>query len=73
MTSSWDQYSNRFKTMPSKHNESRRHKKVKSRYKVTSWHDYNTGLRQRGNVMFWFGISGIATEKIGEFNSEVQS
>jgi hypothetical protein len=49
-----------------KHNESRCQKIVKSRYKVTIWHDYNNGLRQRGDFTIWFGISGIATatEKI---------
>jgi hypothetical protein len=47
-----------------KHNESRRHKIVESRYKVTNWHDYNNRLRQRGDFTIVFGISGIATEKI---------
>jgi hypothetical protein len=60
--------------MPYKHNESRRYKIVKSGYKVTNWHDYNNGLRQRGDFTFWFGISGIATEKIVGFtlNSAVK-
>jgi len=41
-------------TMPYKHNESRRHKIKKSRYKVTNWHDYNNVLRQRGDFTIWF-------------------
>ena len=47
-------------TMPYKHNESRRHKIKKSRYKVTNWHDYNNGLRQRGDVTIWFTEEAIA-------------
>jgi len=45
--------------MPYKHNESRRHKIKKSRYKVTNWHDYNNGLRQRGDVTIWFTEEAI--------------
>ena len=63
MTLSWDQYSNRFHTIPYKHNESRRYNIVKSRYKVTNWHDYDNGLRQRGDFTIRFGISGIATKR----------
>jgi hypothetical protein len=40
--------------MPYKHNESRRHKIKKARYKVTNWPDYNNGLRQRGDFTIWF-------------------
>jgi hypothetical protein len=39
---------------PYKHNKSRRHKIKKSGYKVTNWHDYNNGLRQRGDFTIWF-------------------
>jgi len=46
--------------MPYKHNENRRHKIKKSRYKVTNWHDYNNGLRQRGDVTIWFTEEAIA-------------
>jgi hypothetical protein len=45
--------------MPYKHNESRRHKIKKSRYKVTNWHDYNNGLRQRGDFTIWFTEEAI--------------
>ena len=50
--------------MPYKHNENRRHKIKKSRYKVMNWHDYNNGLRQRGDVTIWFTEAAIA-EKTG--------
>ena len=45
--------------MPYKHNESRRHKIEKSRYKVTNWHEYNNGLRQRGDLTIWFTEEAI--------------
>ena len=35
-------------------------KSKKSRYKVTNWHDYNNGLRQRGDVTIWFTEEAIA-------------
>ena len=40
--------------MPYKHNENRRHKIKKPRYKVTNWHIYNNGSRQRGDFTIWF-------------------
>jgi len=40
--------------MPYKHNEKRRHKIQKSRYKVTNWKDYNQSLQNRGNITVWF-------------------
>jgi hypothetical protein len=46
--------------MPYKHNENRRHKIKKSRYKVTNSYDYNNGLRQRGDVTIWFTEAAIA-------------
>jgi hypothetical protein len=60
MASSWIDYANRFHTMPYKHNESRRHKIKKSCYKVTNWHDYNNGLRKRGDFTIWFTEEAIA-------------
>ena len=53
--------------MPYKHNENRRHKIKKSGYKVTNWHDYNNGLRQRGDFTIWFteGDSRMAPAKTG--------
>jgi hypothetical protein len=55
--------------MPFKHNESRRHKIQKSRYKVTNWAEYNQGLRNRGNITFWFTEEAIEKwhpEKVGK-------
>jgi hypothetical protein len=46
--------------MPYKYNESRRHKIKKVRYKVTNWHDYNNGLRQRGDFTIYFTEEAIA-------------
>jgi hypothetical protein len=40
--------------MPYQHNESRRHKIEKARYKVTNWPEYNKALRQRGDIAIWF-------------------
>lgn len=37
-----------------------RHKIEKSRYKVTNWHDYNNGLRRRGDITIWFTKAAIA-------------
>lgn len=46
--------------MPYKHNESRRHKFEKSRYKVTNWPEYNQALRRRGDITIWFTEEAIA-------------
>jgi Transposase DDE domain len=40
--------------VPYKHNESRRHKFTKPKYKVTNWPEYNDALRQRGDITIWF-------------------
>ncbi|MFI3137771.1 MAG: IS5 family transposase, partial [Methylococcaceae bacterium] len=45
--------------MPYKHNESRRHKIKKTKYKVTNWHDYNNSLRKRGDFTIWFTEEAI--------------
>jgi transposase len=55
--------------MPFKHNESRRHKIQKSRYKVTNWAEYNDSLRERGNITVWFTPEAIEKwhpEKVGK-------
>jgi len=49
--------------MPYKHNESRRHKIQKSHYKVTNWHEYNNGLRRRGDITIWFTDSAISERR----------
>jgi hypothetical protein len=46
--------------MPYKHNENRRHKIKKSKYKVTNWHGYNNSLRKRGDFTIWFTEEAIA-------------
>lgn len=45
--------------MPYKHNESRRHKFTKPKYKVTNWPEYNEALRRRGDITIWFTKAAI--------------
>jgi len=45
--------------MPYKHNQDRRHKFKKSKYKVTNWADYNESLRRRGDITVWFSDDAI--------------
>src|ERR1700738_2573785 len=46
--------------MPYKHNQSRRHKIEKARYKVPNWPEYNKALRQRGDITIWFTEEALA-------------
>jgi Transposase DDE domain len=46
--------------MPYKHNQSRRHKIEKARYKVTNWPEYNKALRQRGDITIWLTEEALA-------------
>ncbi len=46
--------------MPYKHNQNRRHKIEKVRYKVTNWPEYNKALRQRGAITIWFTEEALA-------------
>jgi hypothetical protein len=39
--------------MPYKHNEPRRHKIPKAKYKVSNWREYDQALRQRGSLTVW--------------------
>jgi hypothetical protein len=39
--------------MPYKHNEPRRHKILKARYKVSNWREYDRALQQRGSLAVW--------------------
>jgi hypothetical protein len=39
--------------MPYKHNEPRRHKIPKAKYKVSNWRDYDRALQQRGSLTVW--------------------
>lgn len=45
--------------MPYKHNESRRHKIEKAKYRVTNWPEYNHALRERGNFTVYFTEEAI--------------
>ena len=45
--------------MPFKHNESRSHKFIKPKYRVTNWPEYNDSLRQRGDITIWFTEAAI--------------
>jgi hypothetical protein len=45
--------------VPYKHNESRRHKFSKPKYKVTNWTEYNAALRRRGDITIWFTEAAI--------------
>jgi len=53
--------------MPYKHNESRRHKIEKAKYRVTNWPEYNNALRGRGNFTVYF-----TDEAIDEWHSTKQ-
>jgi Transposase DDE domain len=46
--------------VPYKHNENRRHKFTKPKYKVTNWPEYNAALRRRGDITIWFTEDAIA-------------
>jgi hypothetical protein len=52
--------------MPYKHNESRRHKIEKARYKVTNWPEYNKALRQRGDITIWVTEEALAAWRPGQ-------
>jgi hypothetical protein len=45
--------------VPYKHNENRRHKFTKPKYKVTNWPEYNEALRRRGDITIWFSAEAI--------------
>ncbi len=45
--------------MPYKHNDSRRYKFEKAKYRVTNWSEYNDALRKRGDIMVWFTDESI--------------
>ena len=45
--------------MPNKHNDARRHKFEKAKYRVTNWSDYNDALRKRGDITVWFTDEAI--------------
>jgi hypothetical protein len=45
--------------LPYKHNENRRHKFTKPKYKVTNWPEYNDALRRRSDITIWFTKEAI--------------
>ena len=54
--------------MPYKHNEPRRHKIPKAKYKVSNWREYDQALRQRGSLTVWVtpeALEAWAPEKTG--------
>ena len=52
--------------MPYKHNEPRRHKIPKARYKVSNWREYDQALQQRGSLTVWVTPEALeAPEKTG--------
>jgi Transposase DDE domain len=46
--------------MPYKHNEPRRHKIPKARYRVENWREYDAALRDRGSLTVWVTPEAIA-------------
>ena len=46
--------------MPYKHDESRRHKIPKARYRVENWREYDAALRDRGSLTVWVTPEAIA-------------
>ena len=49
--------------MPYKHNEPRRHKIPKAKYKVANWWDYDRALQQRGSLGDARGAGGLGAGK----------
>lgn len=46
--------------MPNKHNDRQYHYILKIKYRVTSWAEYDAGLRQRGSLTLWVTDKAIA-------------
>lgn len=45
--------------MPYKLRSCVRHKIPKRKYRITNWHSYEQGLRNRGNISFWFSDDAV--------------
>lgn len=43
----------RYRPMPNKHNDKRRHHIPKMKFKVTDWTEYDAGFRRRGSLTLW--------------------
>src|SRR3954464_12251041 len=55
--------------MPYKHNEPRRHKIPKAKYKVSNWREYDQALQQRGSLTVWVtpeALEAWASAKTGQ-------
>ena len=46
--------------MPHKHNEYRRHKIPKQKFKVTNWAAYNESLRRSGDLTVWISDEALS-------------
>jgi hypothetical protein len=46
--------------MPHKHDERRRHRIPKARYRVANWREYDAALRDRGSLTVWVTPEAIA-------------
>ena len=46
--------------MPNKHNDARRHRIPKMKFRVTNWSAYEAGLRRRGSLTLWVSDEAIA-------------
>ncbi len=51
--------------MPFKANQDRRHRIPKPRHRVTSWAEYDAGLRARGSLTVWFTPEAMEAWKAG--------
>lgn len=49
--------------MPHKHNTGKRHHIPKAKFTVTNWSEYESGLKQRGNLTLWLTPEAIALWK----------
>jgi|SRR5215212_1326318 len=46
--------------MPFKHHAARRHRIPPARYRVRNWHEYEAGLKRRGDLTLWLDEAAIA-------------
>lgn len=49
--------------MPFKYNASRRHRIDKMKFKVTSWAEYEAGLRRRGSMTLWISPEAMSSSQ----------
>src|SRR5215212_4226585 len=46
--------------MPFKHHAARRHRIPMARYRVRNWHEYEAGLKRRGDLTLWLDEAAMA-------------